>query len=271
MTSIWQEPCRDPLLTVHKVQVYRDGAHVLQGVSMKLGHELLAVVGRNGMGKSTLCESIMGLLPIHSGSIGLGDADITGLRPHEIARRGIGYVPQGRRVFASLSVAEHLTLGAARRTGHPWPVDRIYETFPRLAIRRKNRGSELSGGEQQMLAIARALVQDPRLLIMDEPTEGLAPIVVHQLVSVFRGIVADGVGLLLVEQNLAVAAALAERIVVMVNGCVALETSAAHLQASEELQRRYLGIGCVPVSKGGVDDRAGGTESGSAARSIVSG
>ena len=249
MTSILQEPCREPLLTLRCLEVYREQAHVLQGVSLTLGNEPLAVVGRNGMGKSTLCEAILGLLPVRSGRISLAGADITGLRPHEIARMGVGYVPQGRRVFASLSVSEHLTLGGGRRVGHHWPLDRIYATFPRLAMRHRNRGSELSGGEQQMLAIARALVQDPRLLIMDEPTEGLAPIVVHQLVSVLRGIVADGVGLLLVEQNLGVAAALAERVVVMVNGRFALETSAAHLQASEELQRRYLGIGCVPVSK----------------------
>jgi branched-chain amino acid transport system ATP-binding protein len=236
----------EPLLALRDLHVYREQVHVLQGVSLTLGAEPLAVVGRNGMGKTTLCEAVMGLLGVAAGRIGFAGFDVTGLRPHEIARRGIGYVPQGRRVFHSLTTREHLEIIRCR-SGSAWTVERIYDTFPRLAARRHNRGSELSGGEQQMLAIARALMPSPRLLIMDEPTEGLAPRVVDQLMDVLRAVIAGGVGLLLVEQNLAVAAALASRMLVMVNGRVALETSSAHLMSSEELQRRYLGIGFVDI------------------------
>ena len=243
MTSTWPGAPNEPLLAVRNLNVYREQVHVLQGVSLTLGAEPLAIVGRNGMGKTTLCDAIMGLLPISIGGIHFAGRPIEGLRPHEIARRGIGYVPQGRRLFHSLTVDEHLRIACAR-TSAGWPIERAYATFPRLATRRRNRGSELSGGEQQMLAIARALMPGPKLLIMDEPTEGLAPLIVEQLVRLLREVVAaSGVGLLLVEQNLAVAADLASRMLVMVNGRIALEASPRDLMASEELQWRYLGMG----------------------------
>ncbi len=154
-------------------------AHALQGVSLSLAHGVLAVVGRNGMGKTTLCNAITGLVPA-AGSVRLAGTELLGLPPNEITGRGIGYVPQGRRVWPSLTVDEHLRL-AARDAKGPWNPERIYRTFPRLAERKGNGGAQLSGGEQQMLAIARALLFNPRLLVMDEPTEGLAPVIVEQV------------------------------------------------------------------------------------------
>jgi branched-chain amino acid transport system ATP-binding protein len=207
------------------------------------------------MGKSTLCEALMGLLPVHSGSIRLGGRALAGQRPFRISRAGIGYVPQGRRVFPSLSVHEHLRM-VARPGADPareWTVERVYETFPRLAERRRNGGAQLSGGEQQMLAVARALLLNPSLLVMDEPTEGLAPVIVDQLVQLFGQLAADGIGLLLVEQNIAVATEIARTVLVMVNGRIALETNAADLAADADLQRRYLGVGTTVPPAAGAD------------------
>src|SRR5271155_4545360 len=167
------------LLQVRGLNVYYGHSHALQGVDLTLEHGVLSVVGRNGMGKTTLCKTIMGLVRASSGSIQMHGQDLTGLQPAQIARLGIGYVPQGRRLWRSLSVDEHLRLSAGGRRG-AWNVDRIYNTFPRLAERKNNGGGQLSGGEQQMLAISRALLSNPRLLVMDEPTEGLAPLIVGQ-------------------------------------------------------------------------------------------
>ncbi len=232
----------EPLLVVRDLNVFRGQSHILQDVSLTLGHEPLAIVGRNGMGKTTLCQALMGLLPIRSGTITDNGNMVAGQRPFRIARAGVGYVPQGRRIFPSLSVQEHLRLVAGRQSSG-WTVERIYDTFPRLAERRRNGGGELSGGEQQMLAIARALLLNPKVLVMDEPTEGLAPVIVGHLVRIFCGLADEGINLLLVEQNLAVAAQIAKRVLVMVNGRIALETSPAQLAADEELQHRYLGVG----------------------------
>src|SRR5215831_17578208 len=190
----------DPILSIDDLHVYYGQGHVLQGVSLRLDRGVLAIVGRNGMGKTTLCNAIMGLVPAARGSILLGGDQLLGLRPHAIVARGIGYVPQGRRVWPSLSVDEHL----------------------RLAARRRNGGAQLSGGEQQMLAIARALLANPRLLVMDEPSEGLAPIIVEQVEEILRRLVADGeISVLLVEQNLGVATEVADEVAVMVNGRIA--------------------------------------------------
>ncbi|MGA8447389.1 MAG: ABC transporter ATP-binding protein, partial [Roseiarcus sp.] len=165
-------PKTKAILQVQDLQVYYGESHALQGVSLTLERGVLSVVGRNGMGKTTLCNAIVGLMPVRSGTIRFEGRDLVGLEPHTIARAGVGYVPQGRRLWPSLSVDETLRLSARARGD--WTVERAYSIFPRLAERRTNGGGQLSGGEQQMLAIARALLGNPRLLVMDEPTEGLA-------------------------------------------------------------------------------------------------
>ena len=208
-------------------------------MSLALDHGVLAVVGRNGMGKTTLCNAVTGLVRA-SGSVKLAGEEILGLAPNVITGKGVGYVPQGRRLWPSLSVDEHLRL--ARRRG-PWTVERIYQTFPRLGERRANGGAELSGGEQQMLAIARALLFNPKLLVMDEPTEGLAPLIVQQVVAMLKALAAEGeISVLLIEQNLGVAIDVADTVDVMVNGRIARSMSAAELAADRELQQRLLGV-----------------------------
>jgi branched-chain amino acid transport system ATP-binding protein len=230
------------LLTVDGLNAYYGTAHVVQDVSFELGEQSLAIVGRNGMGKTTLCAAIMGLTPPRAtGSVRVEGKELIGRPSYRIAGCGIGYVPQGRRLFPSLSVEEHLRI-AARRNGGQWTVDRVYELFPRLAERKRNGGAQLSGGEQQMLAIGRALVTNPKLLIMDEPSEGLAPTIIEMLVETFRSLEEGGLRILLIEQNLGVATALAERQLIMVGGEIATETSATALSADPELQRRYLGV-----------------------------
>ena len=233
---------RQAVLAVSGLHVYYGASHALQGVDITLGEGIHAVLGRNGMGKTTLCNAIMGLAPVKAGAIRFEGKDITGLAPNRIAAAGIGYTPQGRRLWPSLSVDEHLRLSAVDKSA--WSVERIYDTFPRLAERRNNGGAELSGGEQQMLAIARALLPGPRLLIMDEPTEGLAPVIVDQVEALLRQIDESGeAAVLLVEQNLAVATAVAEDISIMVNGRITTVLPARQLAADRALQERLLGVG----------------------------
>jgi uncharacterized protein (UPF0261 family)/ABC-type branched-subunit amino acid transport system ATPase component len=240
----------EPILQIKDLHTYYGHAHALQGVTLTLERGVLGVVGRNGMGKSTLCNAIMGLVPAASGSVRVLGQEILGLAPHRIVHAGVSYVPQGRRVWPSLSVDEHLKL-AVRSGGGPWTVERVYQAFPRLAERKRNGGAELSGGEQQMLAISRALLANPRLLVMDEPTEGLAPVVVKQLVTMLQRLVQEGeISVLLIEQNLGVATTLAPRIAVMVNGRVAHETSAVQLASDAELQQRFLGVRAVAAEEG---------------------
>ena len=230
------------VLSVRGLHVYYGASHALQGVDISLGEGVHAVLGRNGMGKTTLCNAIMGLAPIKAGTIRFEGNDITGLPANKIAAKGIGYTPQGRRLWPSLTVDEHLRLSAVAQSA--WPVERIYDTFPRLYERRNNGGAELSGGEQQMLAIARALLPGPRLLIMDEPTEGLAPVIVDQVVALLHKIDAAGeASVLLVEQNLAVATAVAADISVMVNGRITTVLPAGQLAGDRDLQERLLGVG----------------------------
>ena len=202
-----------------------------------------SVVGRNGMGKTTLCKAIMGLVRASSGSIRFLGEELTGRRPAEIARLGIGYVPQGRRLWPSLTVDEHLRLvQGSQRSG--WTIERIYEAFPQLAGRRSHRGGQLSGGEQQMLAISRALLLNPRLLVMDEPTEGLAPVIVAQVEEMLIRLAEDGdVAVLVIEQNIGVATAVASRVAIMVNGRINRVIDSARLAADLDLQQRLLGVG----------------------------
>ncbi len=236
---------RGPVLVVEGLDVFYGRAHALQGVSLTLEHGVLGIVGRNGMGKTTLCNAITGLVPAR-GSVRLLGEEILGRAPNEITKRGIAYVPQGRRVWPSLSVDETLRLVASSKR----EVDRIYTMFPRLAERRGNGGAQLSGGEQQMLAIGRALLLSPKLLVMDEPTEGLAPVIVEQVAQALRDLAAEGeIAVLLIEQNLGVAMSVADRIGVMVNGRIAQELPTAQLAADRELQERLLG-----VRSGGHDD-----------------
>jgi branched-chain amino acid transport system ATP-binding protein len=232
----------DALLVVEGLNAYYGSAHVVQDVSFELGEQGLAIVGRNGMGKTTLCAAIMGLTPPRvSGSVRFDGHELVGKAPYRIAGFGIGYVPQGRRLFPSLTVDEHLRI-AASRNGGTWTMERVYDLFPRLADRKRNGGAQLSGGEQQMLAIGRALVTNPKLLIMDEPSEGLAPTIIEMLIETFQTLEQDGLRILLIEQNLGVATAIAERQLIMVGGEIAIETSAAQLGTDPELQRRYLGV-----------------------------
>lgn len=229
------------MLAVTDLHVRYGQAHILQGVSLEMGAEPLAVIGRNGMGKSTLCKAIMGMTEASGGDIRLDGKSIYGLGPRRVARSGVAIVPQGRRVFPSLSVDEHLRL-VARRGPVAWTIDRVYATFPRLAERRSNGGAQLSGGEQQMLAISRALLMNPRLVIMDEPSEGLAPVIVDQLIGVLNNLARDGIALLLIEQNLAVATAVTSKVAVMVTGRIAALLNASELVADKALQYRYLGV-----------------------------
>jgi branched-chain amino acid transport system ATP-binding protein len=210
--------------------------------------EPVALIGRNGMGKTTLCKTIVGLLGAtgrSSGSVRLEGADLHGRPAYKIAKAGVGYVPQGRRLFTSLTVDEHLQIVGAPK-GAAWTAERVYDLFPRLGERRNVSGTSLSGGEQEMLSISRALLTNPKLLIMDEPSEGLAPTVVETLIETIKDLAAHGMGLLVVEQNLGVATSLAERVIVMVAGSIATETTSAALLADPEAQKRYLGVEPLP-------------------------
>ncbi|MEM1362992.1 MAG: ABC transporter permease [Pseudomonadota bacterium] len=231
-----------PILEVRNLHVYYGQSHALQGVDLTLSAGVLSVVGRNGMGKTTLCKTIMGLEKAASGSISFGGKSLIGLGPGEIARGGIGYVPQGRRLWKSLSVDEHLRL--VERKGGAWTVDRIYSVFPRLAERRSNGGGALSGGEQQMLAIGRALLLNPRLLVMDEPTEGLAPVIVNQVAEMLVRLGEEGdIDVLVIEQNIGVACSVAANVAIMVNGRINRVMDAAVLAADKDLQQALLGVG----------------------------
>ncbi len=232
-----------PALEVKGLDVYYGHSQALQGVNLTLENGVFSVVGRNGMGKTTLCNAIMGLVRASGGAVRVRGHDITGLTPAAIARLGIGYVPQGRRLWRSLSVDEHLQLAAGIRRGS-WTVERIYETFPRLAERKNHGGGQLSGGEQQMLAISRALLTNPHLLIMDEPTEGLAPVIVAQVEDILVRLGEDGnIAVLVIEQNIGVATAVSRDVAVMVNGRIHRIIDSAQLAADRDLQQRLLGVG----------------------------
>ncbi|MET4173323.1 uncharacterized protein (UPF0261 family)/ABC-type branched-subunit amino acid transport system ATPase component [Bradyrhizobium sp. LA6.1] len=246
-------------LEVRGLDVYYGHSHALQGVDLTLEAGVFSVVGRNGMGKTTLCKAIMGLVPVSGGSIRVRGDDITRRPPAHIARLGVGYVPQGRRLWRSLSVDEHLQLAAGLRRG-AWTVERIYETFPRLAERKDHGGGQLSGGEQQMLAISRALLTNPQLLIMDEPTEGLAPVIVAQVEEMLVRLGEDGdMSVLVIEQNIGVATAVSRNVAIMVNGRINRIIDSARLAADRELQQRLLGVGLHAELEPAVDMPAAGT------------
>ncbi len=232
----------EPVLAVKGLDAYYGQSHVLQGVEFEVGTEPVSIIGRNGMGKSTLCKAIMGISPpTVRGSVRYRGTELAGKASYKVSSAGVGYVPQGRRLFQSLSVDEHLRM-VKSSNGGKWNVKAIYELFPRLADRKKISGTQLSGGEQQMLAIGRALLTNPTLLIMDEPSEGLAPTIVEGMIETLGTLASEGVGLLLVEQNLGVATAVAERQLVMVAGRIFTETTATALQADPDLQQRFLGV-----------------------------
>jgi branched-chain amino acid transport system ATP-binding protein len=225
-------------------------SEVLNGVTLEVPDgKLVALLGRNGMGKTSLCRSIMGLEPpvIRSGTIDYNHTVITGMSPFKIARLGLGYVPQGRHIFGSLTVIENLSMAqrppAEGNKGEVWDLDRVWEMFPRLAERKTNGGAQLSGGEQQMLAIGRALMTNPGVLIMDEPSEGLAPVLVDQLGERMQDLKRSSLSMLLVEQNYSLALKLADMLYVIENGKVVFAGTPEDLDSSEDVKRRYLGVG----------------------------
>lgn len=233
------------MLEVRDIHSFYGEAHVLQGASLNVGEgEVVALLGRNGMGKTTLMRSIMGVSPpnVRSGTVRYKGELLTGMAAHLIARRGVGYVPQGRRLFPSLTVTEHLTVLKPAGATHGWTVAKAFEFFPRLAERRHHRGNQLSGGERQMLAVARALMIDPEIILMDEPSEGLAPVMVQHLEGIIRELKAAGLSILLVEQNLYSALAVAGRVYILETGRMVHEASAADIGAEPETLTKFLGV-----------------------------
>ena len=230
------------MLEITDVHTYYGDSYVLQGVSLAVGRgEVIGVLGRNGMGKTTLIRSIVGFTPPRRGRIVFKDREITRWPSNRIVGLGLGLVPQGRRVFPSLTVAENLAVGV-RANGGPWTVERAMQLFPRLRERAENRAGKLSGGEQQMLAIARALMSNPELLLMDEPTEGLAPLLVREVGRVIESLKREGLSILLVEQNLPLALRLADRVHVLSRGRIVHSSTPDELWQNDTVKSRYLGV-----------------------------
>ena len=230
------------LLEVNGLNSYYGDSHILFDVSLRVErNEVVALLGRNGAGKSTTLKSLMGVITPRSGSVVFDGVDIAGKKSHSIAKAGMQLVHEDRRIFGSLNVEENIILAGLTASGR-WPLDRIYEMFPRLKERRTSRGTDLSGGEQQMLAIARALVRDPKIVLLDEPFEGLAPVIVRDLMTACRNLAAAGQTIVLVEQNLAATLALAQRVYIINNGHIAHEGPAQEIKARPEILQRYLGV-----------------------------
>jgi branched-chain amino acid transport system ATP-binding protein len=230
------------LLEVSGLNSYYADSHILFDVAMRVErHEVVALLGRNGAGKSTTLKTLMGVVRPRSGSVRLDGAEIAGWKSHRIALAGMQLVHEERRIFGSLSVEENIALAAMTARSH-WPLGRVYELFPRLKERRLSSGTDLSGGEQQMLAIARALVRDPKIVLLDEPFEGLAPVIVRDLLDVCRRLAAAGQTIVLVEQNLAATLALAQRVYIINTRHIAHEGPAEELRRRPELLQRYLGV-----------------------------
>ena len=234
------------LLEVKDLNTYYGASHVLQGISLALDQgEIVALLGRNGMGKSTTLKSIMGLVKPRSGEVIFRGKDIAGYLPYKVARAGIGYVPEERRIFPNLSVLDNLSMGVkAGKAGkdNGWSLDRIFEHFPLLKERSNSKGAHLSGGEQQMLAIGRTLMGNPELLMVDEPTEGLSPILVKEVRDMIAGINKAGVSILLVEHNLKVAMSLADRVYLMGKAYLAFTGTVEDLEAKPEIRKKYLEV-----------------------------
>jgi branched-chain amino acid transport system ATP-binding protein len=230
------------LLEVEGLNSYYGDSHILFDVSLRVErNEVVALLGRNGAGKSTTLKSLMGVLTPRTGTVMFNGANIAGRKSHSIALAGMQLVHEDRRIFGSLNVEENLILAGLTASGR-WPLDRVYEMFPRLKDRRGSRGTDLSGGEQQMLAIARALVRDPKIILLDEPFEGLAPVIVRDLMTACRDLAAAGQTIVLVEQNLAATLALAQRVYIINNGHIAHEGPAQEIKAQPEILQRYLGV-----------------------------
>ncbi len=231
-----------PALAVHRLHAYYGESHVLQGVDLEVASgEAVSLIGRNGAGKTTTVASIAGFLRPRGGSIRVHGADLTGAAPHRVARAGVALVPQGRRIFGDLSVGENLAV-AARPAADGWDEARVLELFPILARRRGVPGDQLSGGEQQMLAIARALMRNPTLLLLDEPSEGLAPKLVEQVGEILARLRETGLALLLVEQNLGLATRVGQRVLVMNKGTIVFSSTPSELAADRDVETRYLGV-----------------------------
>jgi branched-chain amino acid transport system ATP-binding protein len=228
------------MLTIAGLNTHYGASHILQGVDLEMPQgRISAVLGRNGVGKTTMVKTIMGLVAPSSGRVAVGGTDITGWPPHRVSRQGVAYVPEGRLIFPDLTVLENIKVG--ERPDTAWPIDRLLKLFPSLNERQANRGSQLSGGEQQMLAIARALVSDPKVMLLDEPSQGLAPLVVRELARVIRLLRDEGVTILLVEQNMKLAQAVADELHIMVKGRMVYRASAEVFRAEEAtIRARYL-------------------------------
>lgn len=234
-----------PILKVNNLHVYYGGSHILQGASLELEKGTSAIIGRNGMGKTTLVSAIMGLVPATEGTVELAGENITNFPPYKIAKKGIGYVPQGRRIFSSLTVDEQLKFVTRKGIDGTadWSPEKVYEFFPRLKERYKQSGTNLSGGEQQMLAIGRALVTNPKLLIMDEPSEGLAPVIINHIIEFCYKLRQMDMSLLLVEQNLNFAKSVSDYVNVMLTGKFAYQDTFNKLLGAPELLYKYVGVG----------------------------
>ena len=230
------------ILTLNDVNLYYGTSHILQGVSCNMNNNIVVIVGRNGMGKTTLVKSIMGLLHVKSGQILFNDENITNKKPYYIASRGIGYIPQGRELFPSLSVHEHLQMVYKGKKGQ-WDIESVYDLFPNLSKQPKKSATCLSGGEQQMVAIGRALLLNPSLLIMDEPSEGLSPIMIKLLIDTFKKLMEAGIKILLIEQNLHVATALSEELHIMVSGRIVQKIDSEIIKTDAKVRDEMLGVG----------------------------
>jgi branched-chain amino acid transport system ATP-binding protein len=231
-----------PLLEASGLNSYYGDSHILFDVSLRVErNEVVALLGRNGAGKSTTLKSLMGVVTPRAGSVKLDGVELAGRKSHAIARAGMQLVHEERRIFGSLDVEENLVL-AGLTAPKRWPLERIYDMFPRLKARRGSRGTDLSGGEQQMLAIARALIRDPKLVLLDEPFEGLAPLIVRDLMVICRKLAEQGLTVLIVEQNVAAALSLAHRCYLLNNGHVVYEGTPAALHENQEAVQRYLGV-----------------------------
>jgi branched-chain amino acid transport system ATP-binding protein len=235
------------VLRIEGVNTHYGASHVLQGVDLDMPQgRISAVLGRNGVGKTTMVKTIMGLVALSAGRVAVGDTDITGWPPHLVARAGVAYVPEGRLIFPDLTVIENIKVGereTSKGRGGKWPLSRLLELFPSLRERASNKGSQLSGGEQQMLAIARALVSDPKVMLLDEPSQGLAPLVVRELARIIRLLRDEGVTILLVEQNMKLAEAVADELHIMVKGRMVYSATPTVFRAEEEqIRARFLTV-----------------------------